>query len=88
MDKKHKTYFEKLKPTKENCFFLREVLDDLQSDDFFGTEGQCDPRGDFRDEGEYEGNLWEVNEENFHKIIENILKMDSYDIEIIYELMS
>lgn len=26
-----------------------EFLDELLNDDFFGTEGQCDPRGDHRD---------------------------------------
>jgi hypothetical protein len=25
------------------------MLDDLLDEDFFGTEGQCDPRGDHRD---------------------------------------
>lgn len=28
---------------------LEEMLDDLHGTDFFGTEGQDDPRGDFRD---------------------------------------
>lgn len=28
---------------------LESMLDDLHQDDFFGTEGQWDPRGDFRD---------------------------------------
>lgn len=28
---------------------LDVMLDDLASDDFFGTERQCDPRGDCRD---------------------------------------
>lgn len=28
---------------------FNEMLDSLASDDFFGTEGQCDPRGDQRD---------------------------------------
>lgn len=28
---------------------LKSVLNNLQDDDFFGTEGQNDPRGDFRD---------------------------------------
>lgn len=28
---------------------LEEMLDDLHGTDFFGTEGQNDPRGDFRD---------------------------------------
>lgn len=27
---------------------LNEMLDSLMEDDFFGTEGQCDPRGDRR----------------------------------------
>lgn len=27
---------------------LDYMLDDLHGDDFFGTEGQADPRGDFR----------------------------------------
>lgn len=26
------------------------MLDTLQGNDFFGTEGQCDPRGDQRDD--------------------------------------
>lgn len=34
---------------KEIAFGLEVILDDLASDDFFGTEKQCDPRGDFRD---------------------------------------
>lgn len=29
---------------------VNAMLDDLLSDDFFGTEGQLDPRGDHRDE--------------------------------------
>jgi hypothetical protein len=28
---------------------IEDLLDSLASDDFFGTERQCDPRGDFRD---------------------------------------
>jgi len=28
---------------------LDQLFDDLQGNDFFGTEGQNDPRGDFRD---------------------------------------
>lgn len=28
---------------------LNETLDALASDDAFGTEGQCDPRGDHRE---------------------------------------
>ena len=28
---------------------LNDILDDLHSDGFFGTEGQNDPRGDFRE---------------------------------------
>jgi hypothetical protein len=35
---------------KEIAFGLEVMLDDLASDDFFGTERQCDPRGDCRDE--------------------------------------
>ena len=27
---------------------LESMLDDIHSSDGFGTEGQCDPRGDFR----------------------------------------
>jgi hypothetical protein len=30
------------------CDALNEMLDDLLEDDFFGTEGQLDPRGDHR----------------------------------------
>lgn len=28
---------------------FNKMLDDLLEEDFFGTEGQCDPRGDHRD---------------------------------------
>jgi len=28
---------------------LNNMLDDMRDEDFFGTEGQCDPRGDNRD---------------------------------------
>ena len=31
------------------CDDLNRFLDDLASQDAFGTEGQCDPRGDQRD---------------------------------------
>jgi hypothetical protein len=31
------------------CDDLNEMLDNQQSNDFFGTEGQRDPRGDQRD---------------------------------------
>lgn len=27
---------------------FNKMLDDLLEEDFFGTEGQCDPRGDHR----------------------------------------
>lgn len=30
------------------CLELNELMDALLADDFFGTEGQCDPRGDHR----------------------------------------
>lgn len=30
------------------CRVLNELLDELLGEDFFGTEGQCDPRGDRR----------------------------------------
>lgn len=29
---------------------INNMLDELLSEDFFGTEGQLDPRGDWRDE--------------------------------------
>ncbi len=29
---------------------LDDMLDDLKMEDFFGTEAQCDPRGDNRDD--------------------------------------
>lgn len=32
------------------CDALNEMLDELLENDFFGTEGQLDPRGDHRDE--------------------------------------
>ena len=28
---------------------LNDMLDNMRDNDFFGTEGQCDPRGDNRD---------------------------------------
>lgn len=31
------------------CGLFDELLDELSDIDFFGTEGQCDPRGDRRD---------------------------------------
>lgn len=34
---------------KQICFELNIFLDDLLNNDFFGTEGQLDPRGDHRD---------------------------------------
>jgi hypothetical protein len=30
------------------CEILNEMLDNMRDEDFFGTEGQCDPRGDNR----------------------------------------
>lgn len=35
---------------REFCEAFDAFLDDLLSDDFFGTEGQLDPRGDRRDD--------------------------------------
>lgn len=34
---------------REFCYLFEKFLDDLLSQDFFGTEGQLDPRGDHRD---------------------------------------
>ncbi len=34
---------------KELADKFNEWMDDLLGQDFFGTEGQCDPRGDHRD---------------------------------------
>lgn len=31
------------------CNDLEQTLEKLRQSDFFGTEGQCDPRGDFRE---------------------------------------
>ena len=31
------------------CEILEEGLEKLRIEDSFGTEGQCDPRGDFRE---------------------------------------
>lgn len=39
------------------CRSLDEMLDEILHSDGFGTEGQCDPRGDFR-EGEW--SMWNV----------------------------
>jgi hypothetical protein len=36
------------KHTKAFCKNLDAFLDELCSDDYFGTESQCDPRGDQR----------------------------------------
>ena len=33
---------------KKFCLKFNDLLDELLSQDFFGTEGQCDPRGDHR----------------------------------------
>lgn len=33
---------------EEIATWLEPYLDDLAMDDYFGTERQCDPRGDFR----------------------------------------
>lgn len=30
------------------CGCLNDILDEFLNDDFFGTEGQNDPRGDYR----------------------------------------
>lgn len=35
--------------SKAFCTDLDKFLDELSSQDAFGTEGQCDPRGDQRD---------------------------------------
>ena len=34
---------------KEAAVHLNETLDEFLGEDAFGTEGQCDPRGDHRD---------------------------------------
>lgn len=34
---------------KDISKLLNDMLDDLCDEDFFGTEAQCDPRGDHRD---------------------------------------
>ena len=39
------------------CIQLDNMLDEIHHSDGFGTEGQCDPRGDFR-EGEW--SMWNV----------------------------
>lgn len=33
---------------RQFCEWLNEKLDELADEDFFGTEAQCDPRGDRR----------------------------------------
>lgn len=35
--------------SKERTTDFNRKMDELCRDDFFGTEGQCDPRGDHRD---------------------------------------
>lgn len=36
---------------------LDDILDEIASNDGFGTEQQCDPRGDFRNE---EWSMWDI----------------------------
>lgn len=38
---------------------LDDILDDIAGDDGFGTEQQCDPRGDFRSQ---QWSMWNVEE--------------------------
>lgn len=38
-----------LETSQDFCTSLNNFLDELLHDDFFGTEGQCDPRGEHRD---------------------------------------
>lgn len=38
------------------CESMDDYLDELQGNDFFGTESQMDPRGDFRD-----GDQWSLS---------------------------
>lgn len=45
------------------AFFLEGVLNNLKNEDFFGTEGQSDPRGDFRN-GKWSMKKIEVRNEN------------------------
>lgn len=46
-DERFKKFGEYLK--EGNSFdVFDDVLDELLNNDFFGTEGQCDPRGDHR----------------------------------------
>lgn len=42
------------------ALILEETLDTLMRDDFFGTEGQSDPRGDFRN-GDWDMNNIETS---------------------------
>lgn len=37
---------------------INDYLDELRMNDFFGTEGECDPRGDFRDSDEW--TVWNI----------------------------
>jgi hypothetical protein len=61
-----KTVFERILSSVQNdpdmadmyMEVLDEMLTDLQSSDAFGTEGQCDPRGDQRN-GEFSMNCVE-----------------------------
>lgn len=40
------------------CLDLDNGLDELRWKDFFGTEGECDPRGDFREHADW--SMWRV----------------------------
>ena len=67
-------------PTNADMILLENVLDELHGNDFFGTEGQLDPRGDARD-----GELPEVYVDNYYEVIDNILRLEDRDVIIIYE---
>lgn len=39
---------EEVEPRRDIAYRLNALLDELSAEDCFGTEGQCDPRGDQR----------------------------------------
>jgi hypothetical protein len=85
-------YFNELKDIFKNgddetknklCKNMREVLDDLAWEGFFGTEQQFDPRGDFRDAtgGDLDSI---VDKNNYLYIVDNILNVDASNYKTVY----
>jgi hypothetical protein len=75
------------------CGDLQEVLNFLKSEDFFGTEGQNDPRNDFRENMELcencEGEGCELCDEGYIDITEEMEEINSNNIQrILKEILN